>query len=396
MDKETFVKEYAVERQNTDAVKWDGLEAEFGASDLLPLWVADTEFKAPKAVLEAMVKRVEHGAFGYSMTPDAYFDAYFTWQKDRYGIELHKDWLRFGTGVVQSLSTVIQFLTEENDAVMVMQPVYYPFMRVIENNHRKLVISNLKQVDGKYVMDLEDMRQKMEANQVRALVLCSPHNPVGRVWSEAELEAVLELCRQEQVHVISDEIHHDLIMGKRPFVSALSIKDGYYRDNLVVLDAPSKTFNLAALQNSHVIIPNPQLRDRYDEHVAKLSSPAGSLLGKVAAQAAYSEGADWLAGFIKVVQANFDYVKTELTQAFPAIKVSDLEGTYLMWIDLSGVIAKDEVTDLVKKQAKLAVDFGDWFGQAGLGFIRLNLGTTPANIEKAVAALIKALKEKQA
>ncbi|WP_050610709.1 MalY/PatB family protein [Ligilactobacillus agilis] len=396
MDKETFVKEYAVERQNTDAVKWDGLEAEFGASDLLPLWVADTEFKAPKAVLEAMVKRVEHGAFGYSMTPDAYFDAYFTWQKDRYGIELHKDWLRFGTGVVQSLSTVIQFLTEENDAVMVMQPVYYPFMRVIENNHRKLVISNLKQVDGKYVMDLEDMRQKMEANQVRALVLCSPHNPVGRVWSEAELEAVLELCRQEQVHVISDEIHHDLIMGKRPFVSALSIKDGYYRDNLVVLDAPSKTFNLAALQNSHVIIPNPQLRDRYDEHVAKLSSPSGSLLGKVAAQAAYSEGADWLAGFIKVVQANFDYVKTELTQAFPAIKVSDLEGTYLMWIDLSGVIAKDEVTDLVKKQAKLAVDFGDWFGQAGLGFIRLNLGTTPANIEKAVAALIKALKEKQA
>ena len=396
MDKETFVKEYAVERQNTDAVKWDGLEAEFGASDLLPLWVADTEFKAPKAVLEAMVKRVEHGAFGYSMTPDAYFDAYFTWQKDRYGIELHKDWLRFGTGVVQSLSTVIQFLTEENDAVMVMQPVYYPFMRVIENNHRKLVISNLKQVDGKYVMDLEDMRQKMEANQVRALVLCSPHNPVGRVWSEAELEAVLELCRQEQVHVIPDEIHHDLIMGKRPFVSALSIKDGYYRDNLVVLDAPSKTFNLAALQNSHVIIPNPQLRDRYDEHVAKLSSPAGSLLGKVAAQAAYSEGADWLAGFIKVVQANFDYVKTELTQAFPAIKVSDLEGTYLMWIDLSGVIAKDEVTDLVKKQAKLAVDFGDWFGQAGLGFIRLNLGTTPANIEKAVAALIKALKEKQA
>lgn len=396
MDKETFVKEYAVERQNTDAVKWDGLEAEFGASDLLPLWVADTEFKAPKAVLEAMVKRVEHGAFGYSMTPDAYFDAYFTWQKERYGIELHKDWLRFGTGVVQSLSTVIQFLTEENDAVMVMQPVYYPFMRVIENNHRKLVISNLKQVDGKYVMDLEDMRQKMEANQVRALVLCSPHNPVGRVWSEAELEAVLELCRQEQVHVISDEIHHDLIMGKRPFVSALSIKDGYYRDNLVVLDAPSKTFNLAALQNSHVIIPNPQLRDRYDEHVAKLSSPAGSLLGKVAAQAAYSEGADWLAGFIKVVQANFDYVKTELTQAFPAIKVSDLEGTYLMWIDLSGVIAKDEVTDLVKKQAKLAVDFGDWFGQAGLGFIRLNLGTTPANIEKAVAALIKALKEKQA
>lgn len=396
MDKETFVKEYAVERQNTDAVKWDGLEAEFGASDLLPLWVADTEFKAPKAVLEAMVKRVEHGAFGYSMTPDAYFDAYFTWQKERYGIELHKDWLRFGTGVVQSLSTVIQFLTEENDAVMVMQPVYYPFMRVIENNHRKLVISNLKQVDGKYVMDLEDMRQKMEANQVRALVLCSPHNPVGRVWSEAELEAVLELCRQEQVHVISDEIHHDLIMGKRPFVSALSIKDGYYRDNLVVLDAPSKTFNLAALQNSHVIIPNPQLRDRYDEHVAKLSSPAGSLLGKVAAQAAYSEGADWLAGFIKVVQANFNYVKTELTQAFPAIKVSDLEGTYLMWIDLSGVIAKDEVTDLVKKQAKLAVDFGDWFGQAGLGFIRLNLGTTPANIEKAVAALIKALKEKQA
>lgn len=396
MDKETFVKEYAVERQNTDAVKWDGLENEFGANDLLPLWVADTEFKAPKEVLEAMVKRVNHGAFGYSLTSDDYYQAYFTWQKERYGIELHKEWMRFGTGVVQSLSTVIQFLTQKDDAVMVLQPVYYPFMRVIESNQRKLVVSNLKQDDGSYVMDLEDMRQKMETNHVKVLVLCSPHNPVGRVWSEKELEDVLELCRQEQVLVISDEIHHDLIMGKRPFISALSIKDGCYRDNLVVLDAPSKTFNLAALQNSHVIIPNPQLRDRYDEHVAQLAAPAGSLLGKVAAQAAYNYGADWLDGFIKLVQANYAYVKKELTAAFPEIKVSELEGTYLMWIDLSGVVAKDQVTNLVKKQAKLAVDFGDWFGKAGLGFIRVNLGTTPENIHKAVAALISALKEKQA
>ncbi|MCP0886530.1 pyridoxal phosphate-dependent aminotransferase [Ligilactobacillus sp. WILCCON 0076] len=396
MNKEEFIQEYAVERQHTNAVKWDALKDAFGSEDLLPLWVADTEFKAPKAAINALTKRVLHGAFGYSFTPKSYYDAYFNWQKQRYGIELHEKWLRFGTGVVQSLSVLLQTFTEPEDAVMVLEPVYYPFMRIIKENKRKLVVSNLVQTAGKYTINFDDVRQQMEENNVKVLIFCSPHNPVGRVWSEDELNKILELCRQEQVIAFVDEIHHDLITGDRPFVSALSVKDGFYRDNMVVVDAPSKTFNMAALLNSHVIIPNPQLRDRYDECVSRLALPAGSLLGRVAAEAAYREGAAWLDGFLKVVRSNFAYVKEELTKEFPTIQVSELEGTYLMWIDLSQVVGAKEVMRTVKEKAKLAVDFGEWFGDAGLGYIRMNLGTTPDNIEKATSALISALKENNA
>ena len=208
MEKEEFIKKYAVERRNTNSSKWDGLESQFGETDLLPLWVADTEFKVPEAVRKALVERVEHGAFGYSLVPDSYYEAYFNWQKERYGIELHKDWMRFGTGVVQSLSTLIETLTVPGEAIMVLQPVYYPFMRVIENNNRKLVISELVNHDGHYEMDYEDIQKKMQENNVKLLIFCSPHNPVGRVWSEDELEKLLAICHDEKVRVIADEIHH--------------------------------------------------------------------------------------------------------------------------------------------------------------------------------------------
>ncbi|AIR11195.1 MalY/PatB family protein [Ligilactobacillus salivarius] len=392
MEKEEFIKKYAVERRNTNSSKWDGLESQFGETDLLPLWVADTEFKVPEAARKALVERVEHGAFGYSLVPDSYYEAYFNWQKERYGIELHKDWMRFGTGVVQSLSTLIETLTVPGEAIMVLQPVYYPFMRVIENNNRKLVISELVNHDGHYEMDYGNIQKKMQENNVKLLIFCSPHNPVSRVWSEDELEKLLSICHDEKVRVIADEIHHDLIIGDKKFTSMLSIKDGFYRDNLVMVDAPSKTFNMASLLNSHVVIPNPQIRDLYDEVVGRLSAPQGSLLGRVAAEAAYREGAEWLDNMIEVIRDNFVYVRDELTKAFPKIKVSDLEGTYLMWIDLSALVPADKVEKLVKKQAKLAVDFGDWFGESGKGHIRVNLATTPENIKKAVSALVNALK----
>ena len=199
MNKEDFVKQYAVERQNTDSVKWDGMQAKFGENDLLPMWVADMEFKTPEAVREALHARIDEGTFGYSFSPDAYYDAYFTWQKERYGIELHKEWVRFNPNVVQSLSNLVQLLTKPGDAVMVLQPVYFPFMDVIEKNDRKLVVSNLIDNHGHYELDLDDMRQKMIDNQVRLMIFCNPHNPVGRVWSAQELEDVLELYRLEQV-----------------------------------------------------------------------------------------------------------------------------------------------------------------------------------------------------
>lgn len=396
MNKEEFLKEYAVKRQNTAAVKWDGLAAKFGRADLMPLWVADTEFKIPKKAQEALVTRVLHGAFGYSLTPEEYYNAYFNWQKQRYGIEMQRDWLRFGTGVVQSLSTCVQFMTQPGDAIMVLQPVYYPFMNVIENNERKLVVSELKNTNGYYEMDFADIKAKIQTNAVKVLILCSPHNPVGRVWSEEELTTLLEICCEEHVLVIADEIHHDLIIdAKKQFVSVLEVKNGLYRDNLVMVDAPSKTFNMAGLIFSHVTIPNPQLRARYDELQQRLAASGGHILGKIAAQAAYEDGSEWLACMNGVIADNFAYLKEKLTEFSTKIVVSNLEGTYLAWIDLNQLVADDSLESFIINDAKLAVDFGDWFGAGGSGHIRINLATTPDNIKKAVTSLLNALQAKQ-
>lgn len=387
-----FVERYAVDRRHTDSVKWDCLESEFGSSDLLPLWVADTEFKVPEAVTKALQTRIFHGAYGYSRVVSGYQQAYINWQQQRYQTEIHPDWMRFGTGVVQSLSTLINVLSEPQEAVMVLQPVYYPFMQVIENNQRKLVVSELKRADHHYEMNFTDIEAKIKQQNVKLLINCSPHNPVGRVWTEKELTKLLEICRENEVLFISDEIHHDLIIGERPFISALSIADGLYRDNMVMVDSASKTFNLAALQNNHLVIPNPQLRTRYDNYVQRLKSPAGSLLGQVAAKAAYEEGAEWLAGMLGIIKQNFAYLKQHLEAASSAIEVFDLEGTYLAWVDLSQVIPPNDLEKVMKKNAKLALDFGKWFGEGGTGFVRINLATTPANIELAVKRLLSVIK----
>ena len=344
MNKDEFLSEYAVDRRNTCCVKWE------------------------------------------------YYEAYMNWQKKRYGTELHQEWIRFGSGVVQSISTFVQILTQPGDSVMILQPVYNPFAEVVKNTGRRLVVSELKNANEVYSLDLADMERKIDEENVKLLIFCSPHNPVGRVWSAEELEEMLELCRNKQVRVIFDEIHHDLIVGKKPFVSGLSIRDGYYRDNLVVLDSTSKTFNMAAFDNSHVIVPNPQIMRKYDRFVEMQKTPNGNLLGKVAGEAAYRNGEEWLDGLLEVVRSNYAYVKEQLRSAFPEIICSELEGTYLMWINLEPVVSSADVEDVIKRDAKLAVDFGDWFGKGGAGHIRLNLATTPENVKKATEAMISAIR----
>lgn len=396
MNKDEFLSEYAVDRRNSDCIKWDALEEHFGEDGLAPFWIADTDFRIPRAAQEAMAERVSHGVFGYSLTPDGYYDAYMNWQKERYGTELHREWIRFGTGVVQSISAFVQILTQPGDSVMILQPVYNPFADVVNSTGRRLVVSELENDDENYRINLADMEEKIDAEGVRLLIFCSPHNPVGRVWSGDELEDVLELCRKKQVRVIVDEIHHDLIAGSRPFVSALSIRNGYYRDNMVVLDSTSKTFNMAALLVSQIVVPNPQIMRKYDRFAEMQRIPDGSLLGKVAGEAAYRDGGDWLEGLLAVVRSNCEYVKKQLGSSFPKIRCAELEGTYLMWIRLTPEVAADDVEEVVRDGAGLAVDFGHWFGESGRGHIRFNLATAPENVEKAVDSLISAIKEYQA
>ena len=389
MKAKDFVEQFAVDRKNTHAVKWDGMTAKFGNNDLLPMWVADTEFKVPTAATTALEQRIQHGAYGYSIPDDDYFKAYANWQRERYGTELHSEWFRFGGSVVESISTLVQTLTMPGDAVMVMEPVYYPFMDVVEKNNRQLVVSELHRDGMHYTMDPIAMQHEMNIRNVKVLLLCSPHNPVGRVWSEDELAQLLDICRMQNVIVIADEIHHDLLVEADKFTSVLSVQDGFYRDNVIMLDSPSKTFNMAALQNSHVVIPNPQLRERYDAYVDQLHASKGSLLGQVAAQAAYEDGADWLDGLLNTVRENYATVKDELADY--RVKVGELEGTYLLWIDMRPTVDPANLERFMIRQAQIAVDFGKWFGASGDGFIRMNLATTPANVKQAMKQLTAAL-----
>ena len=389
MKAKDFVEQFAVDRKNTHAVKWDGMTEKFGNNDLLPMWVADTEFKVPTAATSALEQRIQHGAYGYSIPDGGYFRAYANWQRERYGTELHQEWFRFGGSVVESISTLVQTLTMPGDAVMVMEPVYYPFMDVVEKNNRQLVVSELQRNGMHYTMDPIAMQHEMNIRNVKVLLLCSPHNPVGRVWSEEELAQLLDICRMQNVIVIADEIHHDLLVEADKFTSVLSVQDGFYRDNVIMLDSPSKTFNMAALQNSHVIIPNPQLRERYDAYVAQLHASKGSLLGQVAAQAAYEDGADWLDGLLNTIRENYATVKDELADY--RVKVGELEGTYLLWIDMRPTVDPANLERFMIRQAQIAVDFGKWFGASGDGFIRMNLATTPANVKQAMKQLTAAL-----
>lgn len=389
MKAKDFVEQFAVDRKNTHAVKWDGMTEKFGNNDLLPMWVADTEFKVPTAATSALEQRIQHGAYGYSIPDGGYFRAYANWQRERYGTELHQEWFRFGGSVVESISTLVQTLTMPGDAVMVMEPVYYPFMDVVEKNNRQLVVSELQRNGMHYTMDPIAMQHEMNIRNVKLLLLCSPHNPVGRVWSEEELAQLLDICRMQNVIVIADEIHHDLLVEVDKFTSVLSVQDGFYRDNVIMLDSPSKTFNMAALHNSHVIIPNPQLRERYDAYVAQLHASEGSLLGQVAAQAAYEDGADWLDGLLNTIRENYATVKDELADY--RVKVGELEGTYLLWIDMRPTVDPANLERFMIRQAQIAVDFGKWFGASGDGFIRMNLATTPANVKQAMKQLTAAL-----
>lgn len=274
---------------------------------------------------------------------------------------------------------------------MIQRPVYYPFSNAIKDKKRRLVNSPLVNVDGKYQMNLKDFEDKIVENQVKLFILCSPHNPVGRVWTEQELADVLAICQKYQVLVIADEIHSDFIMPNHQFISAISVQQGAYLDQLIVLNAPSKTFNLASLLNSHIWIPNEKLRKQYRLWASKNRQTESSMLGQVAAQAAYATGDEWLRSLIEVIYTNYQTISQRLASEAPKIKVGQLEGTYLLWLDLRQVLNDQDIKTLVQDKAKLAVDFGSWFDEESKGFIRLNLATTPAIINQAIDQLVASL-----
>lgn len=377
-----FVKKYGVERKQTNSVKWDGMSENFAREDLLPLWVADMEFKAPEAVQKALLERVEHGVFGYTVVPDSYYETFFAWQAQRYQVTLQKEWLRFSPGVVSSFYWMVNAFTEVQESVLILAPVYYPFYDSIKETGRKVVTSQLVNEAGKFTIDFHDVEQQIIEHQVKLFIHCSPHNPVGRVWTLAEQEQLFEICLKHNVIIVSDEIHQDLTRPDITYVSSLNMAEKY-RKQLIVLTAPSKTFNLAGLLNSHIIIPDKELGQRYDEYAVTVNKGVTSLMGIVAAEAAYQSGAQWLTGLVGVIEHNYQILKTAFAEKTPHVILSEKEGTYLAWVDLRAYLKPSETKEFMEDKCGLAIDYGEWFGQGYEGYIRINLGTDPKYIEYA-------------
>lgn len=380
-----------VDRRNTNSSKWDGLNRQFGRDGLHAMWVADMDFKVPQCVRKALADYVDLGAMGYMAVPESYYEAVMDWEMSVHGYEIKRQWMRFSPGVVAAFHWAVQIFTEPGDAVIVNTPVYYPFFHAVTSNGRKLIKSDLVNDNGRYSIDFEKFRRDIQNNDVKLFILCSPHNPVGRVWTADELKQLLSICRENGVMVVADEIHHDLITPGTEFVPALQCGEPGEFDNMVIsLTAPSKTFNLAAGQNSIVTIPDEELRRRWDDFSGAISVTQGNPFGYIAAEAAYRSGRDWYDAIIRqIYDVNFNYLRERLAKDLPGAVVSDLQGTYLAWIDMRGVMEPSSVKESVLEKGKLAVDFGDWFGGEKYdGFVRMNLAAPLEYVEKGADALI--------
>jgi len=375
------------DRRNTNGLKWSGLKrAGYSRDDLLGLWVADMDFAAPECVRAALRQMADFGVFGYDFVPDAYYDAFLRWERERHGYEVKKEWVRFSPGVVAAFNWLIRILTGPGDAVLIQTPVYPPFSGAASAQERRLVCNELVNTDGVYTVDFEDFERKLAQEKVKVFLLCSPHNPVGRVWRREELEKMLSLCRRYGVKVIADEIHHDFEHPGHTHIPTLSVGD--YDDMVVMLTAPSKTFNLAGLQNSLVIIPDRQLRRQYDAFTHTLHVNEGNSAGFQAAAAAYAGGGEWLSAVLRTVEENEALLRSALSARLPQAVMSPLEGTYLAWLDLSAYVEPAELPHVMEDMCALALNYGEKFGRQAAGHVRLNLATSRENVAEAARRLI--------
>jgi cysteine-S-conjugate beta-lyase len=380
-----------IERKDSGSAKWDDADALFGAEDVLPMWVADMDFPAPQPVLDALHSRIGHGIFGYPASRrDAMLESVTGWLVRRHGWAVEPEWLATTSGVVSGIHLSVQSFTEPGDEVIIQPPVYHPFFDCVRNHGRILVENPLLPENGSYRFDLEDLERK--ARSAKLLILCSPHNPVGRVWTREELEGVADIARRNKLLVVSDEIHGDLIFRPHrliPFGSLANIPP----EQVVTFAAPSKTFNLAGLAASIAIIPDPVLRQRFVSNQKTLGVGKSNFLGLVALEAAYRHGEPWLEELLTYLEENARHLAEYARREWPGIAVDIPEGTYLAWLDCRGLgMTEEELHDFFFKKARVALNRGSQFGREGCGFMRLNFGTPRALLDQGLERITQALK----
>lgn len=381
-----------IKRSGTNSVKWDSAKKRVGVSDVLPMWVADMDFQAPEPVIDALMQRVAHGVYGYAEKPDSCYEAVISWQKKRFGWDIRKEWIVFTPGVVTALCMAIQAYTLPGDKVIIQPPVYYPFFEIIRNNNRIVLNNPLKIIDNRYVMNLEHLEKAID-EKTKMMILCSPHNPTGRVWNKEELAHLSSICQKNGITLLSDEIHADLVMRGYMHIPTATLSDDM-ASCVVTCAAPTKTFNLAGLEVAYAVIPDKKRRQLLQSTLNQTGLMLSPIFGIVALEAAYNHGEEWLEELLDYLQGNYEFLLSFVDDNMPRVGVFPLEGTYLVWLDFRKYDLTDTtLKDLLLNEAKVWLVDGPRFGAGGEGFQRINIGCPRETLKKGLTQIARALKK---
>lgn len=388
-----FTEKYYIDRRGSYSRKWDGEYLKFNHTDLLPLWVADMDFMPPQCIQDAIYNYVKTNPLGYTMTNPNYIEAVMSWYKRRHHCKLQKDWLTSAPNVITGIMWCIGAFTKPNDAIAVLSPVYGAFDSSASDAQRQIIAIPMKRSDdNRYTVDYNAFETSISKHDVKLFIHCNPHNPVGHVWTEAEMDQLFSICEQHNVLIISDEIHQDLIVGQTPFTSALTVAEGNYGDSIIAMSSLSKSFNMASLHHAEIIIPNKKLRTQFNTYKAHVYHTDSDVIAETAITAAYThpEAEAWLTDVLAVIRENYEYLCRELGTALPQIRISPMDGTYLAWIDFGSYVKAEDMHDLFENKCRIAPSFGEWFGgEKYATFVRLNLATSLENIKIATNTIIK-------
>jgi len=377
-------------REGTDCIKYDRREEIFGAKDVIPMWVADMDFNTPDFIVESLQKRLDHPIYGYSFRPPEYFQSMIRWIKSRHNWSVEKEWISFCPGIVPALNFCTLAFTQTGDNIIVQPPVYFPFFSAAESHGRNLIYNRLTESEGKWEMDFDSLTRVIDS-KTKMIIISNPHNPIGRVWTPDELNHLANICLKHNIVIISDEIHCDLVLPGFTHTPMASLSKEI-AENTVTLIAPSKTFNIAGLSTSSVIIQNPVLRKSFNRIVENLHIGSGNIFGNMASIAAYSYGHEWLDALLDYIDNNVEFVKDYCSKMIPEIIPVQPEATYMIWLDCRklGMSGKDLLNFFVTK-AGVGMNEGSTFGPGGEGFMRMNLGATHQTVMRAMEQIEKAV-----
>ena len=360
-------------REGTNCIKYDKRDKYFGSNDLLPMWVADLDFKTPRFITDAINERAQQGILGYSFKPDSYYQAIVNWVKKRHGWAIEKNWILDFEGVVPSLDFIINAFTSEGDKIILQPPVYYPFFQNVQSNKREIIYNQLKVEDDKYIMDLDDLKTQIDA-KTTMFILCSPHNPGGRVWTKTELKDLAAICLENNMLIVSDEIHFDLVFSGYKHVPMASVSNEIATNTITTISA-SKTFNIAGLTSSSVIVPDEKKRKVLKDHMTRYHMGMGNVFSNVAVEAAFTHGEQWLNELMKYLKENLYFLSKTFANEITEIEAMQPEATYLVWLNCKALGLDDHaLKKFMVNKAKVGMNPGHMFGPGGEGFQRINIG----------------------